>query len=284
MKKAQTLSIVIPVYNEERHIKACLDAVAAQTVKPLEVLVVDNNCTDETVQIARRYPFVKILHERRQGRGSARTTGFNAAKGNIIGRIDADSIIMPSWAERVLKDFQDNETAAVTGLGRACTLPRIHRFHTTLWSRVYFWYVHSYFGAMTTWGANMAVRRTVWQQVKDEVCLDDDIVHEDQDVSLLIAGRGGKIIQDNDLLITTDGQSYSFWPKLSRYLRCNLSTKRHHRKLGTLSRSSAIRLGFWNTLLGRVGYGTLAIPFLLVSLLLWPVDIIASRYLKNWLR
>ena len=56
-KNKLTLSIVIPVFNEQRYIKACLDSIAAQTVKPDEVIVVDNNSTDKTVQIAKKYKF-----------------------------------------------------------------------------------------------------------------------------------------------------------------------------------------------------------------------------------
>lgn len=47
-----TLTLVIPVFNEEHQIKGCLDAVASQTVMPDEVIVVDNNCTDRTIEIA----------------------------------------------------------------------------------------------------------------------------------------------------------------------------------------------------------------------------------------
>ena len=51
-EKKLTLSIVIPVFNEQDHLKACLSAIAAQTVIPDEVLVVDNNSTDSSAAIA----------------------------------------------------------------------------------------------------------------------------------------------------------------------------------------------------------------------------------------
>ena len=59
-QKALTLSIVIPVFNEERYIKACLDSIAAQTVKLDEVIVVDNNSTDKTVLIAKNILSLKF--------------------------------------------------------------------------------------------------------------------------------------------------------------------------------------------------------------------------------
>src|SRR5687767_1835934 len=91
------VSLVIPAYNEESHLRACLDAVAAQTVRPFEVIVVDNNSTDTTVAIARSYSFVAVMHESQQGIVYARNAGFNAARGDIIARIDADTHLSPNW-------------------------------------------------------------------------------------------------------------------------------------------------------------------------------------------
>ena len=115
MKKALTLSLIIPAYNEEHHLKDCLDAIAAQTVMPSEVLVIDNNSTDKTVKIAEKYPFVKIIQEPNQGVIYARNTGFNAAKSDIIGRVDAENVVSKNWVEHVLNIFQDETVAGVTG-------------------------------------------------------------------------------------------------------------------------------------------------------------------------
>jgi glycosyltransferase involved in cell wall biosynthesis len=67
LNKTLSLTIVIPVFNEQNHISACLEAIAAQTAMPDEVIVVDNNSTDKTVQIAKQFAFVKIIKEKRQG-------------------------------------------------------------------------------------------------------------------------------------------------------------------------------------------------------------------------
>ena len=95
------VSIVIPAYNEERYLPACLDAIAAQTIKPFEVIVVDNNSSDSTAKIAAQYPFVRVVNEPRRGIGFARNAGFNAAAGDIIGRIDADTHVPASWVAKV---------------------------------------------------------------------------------------------------------------------------------------------------------------------------------------
>src|SRR5689334_13492261 len=97
------VSFVIPVYNEAEQIADCLQAIAQQTVAPFEVLVIDNNSNDGTAAVAANFPFVKVLRERRQGVVYARDRGCNAAKGDIIARIDADTIISEDWVETLLE-------------------------------------------------------------------------------------------------------------------------------------------------------------------------------------
>jgi glycosyltransferase involved in cell wall biosynthesis len=270
-KNALTISIVIPAYNEERHLKACLDAIVAQTAAPDDVVVVDNNSTDRTAAIAAEYPFVRVIKESRQGRGYARTAGFNAVTTDVIGRIDADSVIAPNWIERVLADMQDTSVAALTGLGRTNIAPFMPWLFSTFLSRMYFWDIHAYFNTNTMWGANSAIRRSNWLAVRDAVCLDDRQCHEDQDMSLLIAGKGGKIIQDNQLLIRTHGVSYAFFPKLVYYCVLRHRTRRLHTQLSTLKQPGAQLLGFWDTLPGRVMAIVPGMVFAVVSFILWPV-------------
>jgi cellulose synthase/poly-beta-1,6-N-acetylglucosamine synthase-like glycosyltransferase len=280
------LSLIIPVYNEERHIKSCLEAVAKQTVMPYEVIVVDNNCSDNTIKIAKTFSFVKIISENRQGRGYARTAGFNVAKGDIIGRTDADSQISIKWVQHVIKRFtKDNSLDGLTGLGRAVFLPGINGLKSKISTRCYYWFVHAGFNTVTMWGANMALRRSAWQQVRDDVCLDDDKVHEDQDVSLWIAAKGGKIQQDNDLLVTISGQSYRYLPKLLRYYALYRSTKRIHKKNGNLNSKKLRKIGFLRTLSGRFMIIIPGILFFFVSILLFPIDYLVQRYSNNskWL-
>ena len=120
--KKLTLSLVIPVYNEEDYLEACLSAVANQTVMPDEVIVIDNGSTDRTVAVARQFRFVKVLHEGRRGVIFARNRGFKVASGQIIGRIDADTLLPPRWVERIKKAFAD-QTIAVRSIITICPSP-----------------------------------------------------------------------------------------------------------------------------------------------------------------
>src|SRR5436190_15022830 len=113
--KPLTLAIVIPAYNEEDYLSACLDSVNNQSVVPSEVIVVDNNSSDKTAQIAKSYSFVRLVTEEKQGVFWAAQTGFKAAGSDIIGRIDADTILAQDWVEKVLAYMTDSSITAVTG-------------------------------------------------------------------------------------------------------------------------------------------------------------------------
>ena len=116
------ISVVIPAYNEEKTIGASLESLIRQTTKePFEVIVVDNNSTDGTVKKAQEYKnklHLRIVHERRKGRGPARAAGFDAANGDIILSTDADTYVPPNWIEKITQPFINPEIVAVTGTSK----------------------------------------------------------------------------------------------------------------------------------------------------------------------
>lgn len=186
--KALTLSIVIPVYNEEDYIGRCLEAVEAQVQKPDEVIVVDNNSTDRSEEIVRNFSFVKLLHESRQHQVFAQKTGFDRAKSDIIGRIDADTILPADWVAKVKAAFaEDAETIAVTGgvqpydIRFKRTGKAIFNFYIKLASLLA--------GHRMLWGANCAIRRTAWVKVRGKILLRPDIF-EDYDLAFCLAPLG----------------------------------------------------------------------------------------------
>ena len=182
--KALTLSIIIPAYNEEHYLKGCLESIAAQTVKPDEVIVIDNNSTDRTATVATEFSFVKLLQENVQGIVPTRNVGLNAASGKIIGRIDADTRLPPNWVERV-KDFYSNPTnqsTALTGGGYFYNM-RARRFNGWFWTLLAHRVNYLVIGHNILWGSNMALPKTLWKKVESKTCNREDI-HEDIDIAI----------------------------------------------------------------------------------------------------
>ncbi|HEX8932548.1 MAG TPA: glycosyltransferase family A protein, partial [Patescibacteria group bacterium] len=98
------ISVIIPAYNEEKYIGACIESLLKQNRLPDEIIVVNNNSTDQTAAIASQYP-VKVINEKEQGITPARNRGLNEAQYDIIARTDADTILPPDWIEKIKKHF-----------------------------------------------------------------------------------------------------------------------------------------------------------------------------------
>ena len=115
--KKPSVSIVVPVYNGERTIAMCLDALVNQAMSDdrYEIIVVDNKSTDATCEIVRRYD-VTLLHEVEiQTSYAARNRGIAAAGGEIIGFTDADCVAHPEWLSELIKPFSDPAVGGVGG-------------------------------------------------------------------------------------------------------------------------------------------------------------------------
>ena len=222
-----SLSIVIPAYNEEHHLKDCLDAIAAQTVQPDEVIVVDNNSTDKTVEIAKTYSFVRIINEKEQGIVNARNAGFNAAKCDIIGRVDADNIVVTEWIEHVKKLFEDSEVAAVTGPMYFYDMPlqEDNYFAEHIFKKALHKLAKDFpFLA----GNNMAIRSTAWHAVKDETCEVKNI-HEDVDLAIHLQTNGYNILYDGEIRSGTSARRFDDPPlKFMSYIKMMTRTFKHH--------------------------------------------------------
>jgi cellulose synthase/poly-beta-1,6-N-acetylglucosamine synthase-like glycosyltransferase len=195
------VSIVIPAYNEERCIRQCLVAAVYQSVPAHEIIVVDNKSTDATAEIVRQmqleYPDANILlahQDKEQGLIPTRDHGFNIATGDVCGRIDADCSVEPNWVEVVTRTFENPTVMASTGpvlysdmplrtLGRKAD-DKMRQLVLKLARGQY----HFLFGS------NMALRKSAWGIIKDEVCRDEeDLMHEDIDLSVHLADQHLKI-------------------------------------------------------------------------------------------
>jgi len=196
------ISLIIPVYNEDRYIKDCLLSIANQTRQPDEIIIVDNNSTDKTVAIAKQFP-VKIIQERKQGMIQARNRGFDEAKYEVIARCDADTRPTQDWIERIAFDFEHNTIDALTGPFAFYDL----RLKTTFFTTAYFDIFKPILkGKEVLVGPNMAITKKMWIKVKPHVCLDNKKVHEDIDLAIHINDIGGIIMRDDSLIVHVSGR------------------------------------------------------------------------------
>lgn len=115
-ERVPLVSIVVPAYNEELWIERCIESLKRQcTDVPYEIIVVDNNSTDRTAEVAEALG-VRVVNETRRGLVFARQAGQDAARGRIVAHIDADSEAPPDWVQRIARAFERHpDTAVVSG-------------------------------------------------------------------------------------------------------------------------------------------------------------------------
>jgi len=114
LKLPPDLSIIIPLYNDEKNINKALDAIFNNTFKNFEVIIIDDGSTDNSVENIKFYP-VKIFRQQNFGPAKARNLGVKKANGNIIVFIDSD-IIMPAFAlQKIHETFANHQDINILG-------------------------------------------------------------------------------------------------------------------------------------------------------------------------
>ena len=107
------VSIIVPVYNEEEYVSTCLDSLINQTLDDIEIILIDDNSTDNSLNIlldyAKKYPNIKVYHnEKNIGQGASRNRGLSLATGEYIGFVDSDDYVSCTMYEDMYKSVLNN--------------------------------------------------------------------------------------------------------------------------------------------------------------------------------
>ena len=107
------VSIIVPVYNEEEYVSTCLISLINQTLDDIEIILIDDNSTDNSLNIlldyAKKYPNIKVYHnEKNIGQGESRNRGLSLATGEYIGFVDSDDYIRNTMYEDMYKAVLNN--------------------------------------------------------------------------------------------------------------------------------------------------------------------------------
>lgn len=111
------VSIIVPVYNVENYIKECLDSLIGQSMKEIEIILVDDGSTDFSGMICEQYAKndsrIKVIHQKNTGQSAARNRGMNIATGKYIMFVDSDDYIARNACEVLFQTAEKNTVEVI---------------------------------------------------------------------------------------------------------------------------------------------------------------------------
>lgn len=170
------ISFVIPAYNEEKYVGACvqsiireLDAGTCALGTDAEIIVVNNASTDNTGAVARKYDGVTVIDETRKGVVRARQAGFLAARGDLVAFIDADATLTPGWLSVVFDAFgREKNMSALGGYYRyidmaPAMVPLVWLYYVVVY--VTYLIARIFHAGSTLFGGNFVARRWALEKI-----------------------------------------------------------------------------------------------------------------------
>ena len=100
------LSVIVPIYQAEDTLPQCLDSILQQHVDDLEMILVDDGSSDNSLMLCQEYAsqhsLIKVIHQNNGGASSARNTGLDNATGEYITFVDSDDLVAPDTYQQLL--------------------------------------------------------------------------------------------------------------------------------------------------------------------------------------
>ncbi|WP_084361560.1 glycosyltransferase [Herbiconiux solani] len=181
---AISISVVIPARDDAAFLRRALDALAAQERPADEVIVVDNGSSDDTADVARSFG-ARVIDEPVQGILRATAAGFDAARGDVLARIDADSVPGPDWLRRVETVFlRPDAPTGYTGPGLFYDIGAAGAWAgQTFYLGGYVTWMTLFLGHAPLFGSNMALQAAAWRRIRSSIHRTDRRVHDDLDIA-----------------------------------------------------------------------------------------------------
>lgn len=111
------VSVIIPIYNEERYLEQCLDSICSQTLREIEIICVDDGSTDRTPEILKDYAGkdsrIKVITQNNRFAGAARNKGMEWASGKYLSFLDADDYYENDMIEKMVRKAEENQADIV---------------------------------------------------------------------------------------------------------------------------------------------------------------------------
>lgn len=179
-------SVIVPVRDDAVELRGLLEALARQRELALEIIVVDNGSTDDSAAVARAAGCTVLTHPV-PSIAAAAAAGYDAARGDLIVRCDADSRPRPDWlvAHRLAHARGGARTVIVTGPGRFRLPAPLGGVLSGLYVGGYMLFTAAALGHFPAFGTTMSMRSSWWHQIREQTSLSAE-VHDDMDLSFRV--------------------------------------------------------------------------------------------------
>lgn len=115
----EKISVIIPVYNDEKYLKQCVESVLTQSYRNLEVILVDDGSTDATPAICEEFRRqdnrIRIIYKQNEGVGASRNTGLAMATGDYVLFIDHDDWLLEDHIQKLYDLLKKNQADIAIG-------------------------------------------------------------------------------------------------------------------------------------------------------------------------
>jgi len=109
----ELISVIVPVYNVQDYLERCVRSITSQTYKNLEIILIDDGSTDDSLQIAHHLAKedsrIKVLHQENAGISAARNAGIDIASGDYFAFVDSDDYIMPEMFTEMIRSLHEKK-------------------------------------------------------------------------------------------------------------------------------------------------------------------------------
>lgn len=121
MNQTPKISVIVPVYNAERHLRQCIDSILSQSFSNFELLLVDDGSTDTSGTLCEQYAAkdarVQVLHQKNAGVSAARNCGLDEASGEFFTFVDSDDFLDEGFLQAALEGIErENADVFLSGL------------------------------------------------------------------------------------------------------------------------------------------------------------------------
>lgn len=196
------ISVGIITRNRQDVLKNCIDSITRNDAKPDEIIIVDNNSSDNTKKLIHNYkkncPNIKYFFEKNVGRPYARKKLLSVFHGEILALTDDDCILDASWIKNIKNAFKKNPTALAIQ-GKAISQNKNAEISRILQKKQDSWFEKNIYGNKISIldTKNCAIKMPAIKKI----AIDTNLIHEDIDMSKQLNQFGIKIIYDNKIIV-----------------------------------------------------------------------------------